>query len=298
MATCVRKAWLTLGALTVELEDETAGYFCQSLDLGWPDVRDVTNNRPDADGVDDRTKFMGARAVSADITAMASAGVAKIDDVASSFAPFMVPSARPVLHYVLDRSGATERTLTLRSSGYAWPIAGPFQRDIQLQWVAADPIARDPVQQIATAWSGTTGALGRVYNLVFPRVYPVGSGVATTGTIVGHGDVPIQPYLRIFGPITNPLVAFQTTGPPPVRSGFDMVYRIDAGHFVGIDTRVHTAYLDDDPTQSVLSAIDWGGFMKWPVLPNAPDSTALSLTGTGTTSSTQVVATWNDGFLT
>ena len=296
MATCVRKAWLTLGALTVALEDETAGYFCQSLDLGWPDVRDVVSNRPDADGVDDRTKLMGARAVSADITAMASAGVAKIDDVASSFAPFMVPSARPVLHYVLDRSGATERTLTLRSAGYAWPIAGPFERDIQLQWVAADPIARDPVQQIATAWAGT-GTLGRVYNLVYPRVYPVGSGPATTGTIVGHGDVPIRPYVRIFGPVTAPRVSFVTTGPPAVGFVIALTSRIDAGNFVGVDTVNHTAYLNDDPTQSVLANLDWS-VTKWPALPNFPDSTALSMTGTGTTSSSQVAVTWNDGFMT
>ena len=49
---------------------------------------------------------MGTRVVSADITALAGAG-ARIDDVADNFAPFMVPSARPVLHYVLDRPGAS-----------------------------------------------------------------------------------------------------------------------------------------------------------------------------------------------
>ena len=293
---CVRRAWLTLGALSVPLEDERQGYFCQSLDLGWPDVRDVVSNRPSQDGVDDRTQYMGSRAISAAITAMASAGVGKIDDVASSFAPFMVPSARPVLHYVLDRSGATERTLTLRSAGYAWPIAGPFQRDIQLQWVAADPVARDPVVQIATAWSGTTGALGRVYPLVFDRAYPVGSGVATTGTIIGHGDVPIRPYLRIFGPITAPIAHMQQSNPNG-GGQVALTNRIDAGHFVGVDTVAHTAYMDDDPAQSVLADLDWANTV-WPVLANAPASTLLSLMGTGTTSSTQVAATWQDGYLT
>ena len=216
--TCVRRAWLTLGALSLPLEDESSGYFCQSLDLGWPESREVVNNRPDADGIDDRTRLMGGRAVSADIFATAGAG-AQVDAVASAFGPFMVPSARPVLHYVLDRPGATERTLTLRAAGYAWPIAGPFERDIQLQWVAADPIARDPVAQTVVAWAGT-GILGRVYNLVFPRVYPAGAGLPSTAQIVGHGDVPIQPYVRIFGPITNPRVTFDTVGPPvaPIRN--------------------------------------------------------------------------------
>jgi hypothetical protein len=288
----VRTAWLTLGSLSMPLEDLSAGYGCQSLDLGWPDVRDVVSNRPDADGIDDRTKYMGGRNITADITALSGAG-ARIDEVAAAFGPFMVPSARPVLHYVLDRDANTERTLTLRSSGYAFAVAGPFQRDIQLAWVAADPVARDPAVQTATAWAGT-GVLGRVYNLVFPRVYPVGSAVATRGTIVGHGDVLIRPYLRIFGPITAPVVQFFTTS---VGYNVTLTSRIDAGHFVGIDTVRHTAWLDDDPNQSVLASVDWNN-TKWPTLPNAPDYTSMGLSGSGTTSSSQVAATWQDGYLT
>ena len=293
--TCVRSAWLTLGARTMPLENATAGYFCTSLDLGWPAVRTVVNNRPDQDGIDDRTRLMGARTVSAEIAALAGAG-ARIDQVASSFGPFMVPSARPVLHYILDRGANVERTLTLRGSGYAWPVTGPFQRTIQLQWVAADPIARDPVAKTATAWAGT-GVLGRVYNLVFPRVYPVGAGLPTSAIITSLGDVPVQPYLRIFGPITNPRVTFDTAGPPGVHSEVGMTYRIDAGHFVGIDTQRHTAYLDDLPNQSVLASINWSS-LKWPVLPVTPDSTLMQLSGTGTTLASQVAATWQDGYLT
>ena len=290
--TCVRSAWLTLGALTMPLEGD--GYFCSSLDLGWPEVREVTNNRPDADGIDDRTRLMGGRVVQADITALAGAG-ARIDDVAAAFGPFMVPSARPVLHYVLDRGANTERTLTLRGSGYAWPVVGPFQRDISLQWVAADPIARDPNAQTVVAWAGT-GVLGRVYNLVFPRVYPVGAGLPSTAQIIGHGDVPVQPYVRIFGPVTNPRVTFDTVGPPSAHYEVGLTARIDAGHFVGIDTRAHTAWLDDVASQSMLASLTWAS-LKWPMLPNAPDATTMALTGSGTTSASQVAATWQDGFL-
>ena len=292
--TCVRRAWLTLGALSLPLEG--AGYFCTSLDLGFPEVREVSTSRPDADGLDDRTRLMGGRVVTADISALAGAG-ARIDEVAAAFAPFMVPSARATLHYVLDRDANTERTLTLRGSGYAVPIAGPYQRDIQLQWVAADPIARDPTIHSSTAWAGT-GVLGRVYNLVYPRVYPVGAGEAVVGEIVGHGDVPIQPYLRIFGPVTDAYVYFSSQAPPYHAGWIGVRGRIDAGHFVGLDTRAHTAYLDDDPTQSVLARLDWNN-LQWPVLPNWPATTGLYFTqGTGTTSSTQVVAEWQDGYLT
>ena len=93
-ASCARRAWLTLGARTLLLEDPSSGYFCTSLDLGYPTVRAVTNNRPDDDG---------------------------IDDVADNFAPFMVPSARPVLHYVLDRAGTARELLRTLEEAFGLP---------------------------------------------------------------------------------------------------------------------------------------------------------------------------------
>lgn len=302
--TCVRSAWLTLGTLSVPLEDDTAGYFCQSLDLGYPDVREVVNNRPGMDGIDDRTTLMGGRTVTAEITALAGAG-ARIDAVAASFAPFMTPAVRPVLHYVLDRPGAAERTLTLRAAGYSWPIVGADERDIQLQWVAADPVIRDPTLQTATAWSGAhPGNPGRLYNLTFNRLYPVGGGGPIPGTIESPGDVAVRPRLRIYGPITGPVVNFAMSDPVAGSSSaavyFLAGYRIDAGHFVDVDTAAKTAYVDDDPTQPALSALDWSQMgAGWPVLPVLPATTQMTLTALGgnTTGVTQVQATWQDGYL-
>ena len=71
---CARYAWLTLGNQSVYLEDPDLGYFCTSLDLGFPTVRAVVNNRPDQHGIDDWTALWGERAVTASITAVRSAG--------------------------------------------------------------------------------------------------------------------------------------------------------------------------------------------------------------------------------
>jgi hypothetical protein len=152
--TCVRKAWLVLGAQSIQLDNPAAGYFCQSLDLGTPIVRDVTVNRPDMHGMDDRSAYFAGRTVTVNIIALRGAG-AQIDAVAASFAPYMLPGARPVLHYVLDRPGAPERVLTLRGESYDFPIVGPSQRDIVLTFVAADPVVRDPVTQSVTSYSGS-----------------------------------------------------------------------------------------------------------------------------------------------
>jgi hypothetical protein len=288
---CVRQAWLVLGSQTVQLENAALGYFCQSLDLGYPAVREVTNNRPDQDGADDRTAYMGPRVVSASITALAGAG-ASIDTVAASFAPFMLPSVRPVLHYVLDRPGTAdaERTLTLRASAYSWPIVGPFERDISLQWVASDPIARATDTEYVTAWSGSPAPFGRQYPLAFPRAYPAGTSGAIHGNINVIGDVAARPLLRIFGPITganvyiNPFTVYTLAN-----------YVINAGAWLDIDTQARTAVLNSDPSQNAAAAIDWGK-TSWPVL--TPGQTwVMALLGSSTTPATQVQAHWMEGYL-
>jgi hypothetical protein len=276
------------------LEDETQGYFCESLDLGFPAVREVVNNRPDQDGTFDRTALMGSRQVSASIVALAGAG-ARIDQVAAMFAPFMSPAARPELHYVLDRDDAPERVLTVRAAGYSWPIVGASTRAIQLQFVAPDPIARDLDTDTATAWAGVAGPSGRTYPLTFPRHYPAGGGGAVTGQIVTTGDVDAFPVLTIYGPITGAQVAIN--GPSDAfLVPFVAGYTIGAGQFVVVDTKAKTALVGGDPSQSVITQIDWAN-VAWPAI--APDVTYfLSLTGSGTTGVSQVVATWRDGYLT
>jgi hypothetical protein len=294
--TCVRQAWLTLGSLSVPLESWSGGWFCSNLDLGFPEVREVINNRPDTDGAVDRTQFMGARLVSAEIKAEAGAG-ARIDDVADNFAPFMVPSARPVLHYILDRPGAAERTLTLRAVGYSWPIQGNIERDIQLQWKAADPIVRDPVVQTVTALAGAAGGSGRTYPLVYSRTYPTGGGAPSTATIASQGDLPVRPLLDIYGPITGPVVTFTPSVGAPSKVAFVAAFRIDQGHYVQVDTVAKTAYLDGPGGASELAWLDWFN-TAWPVLPVNPATTTMGLAGGSTTGSSQAQAIWQDGYLT
>lgn len=299
MAACVRKAWLTLGSQTLQLEDPTMGYFCEELDLGYPAPREVSNNRPDQDGVDDRTTLIGARTVAASIHVIAMAGNS-IDQAATLFAPYMNPAVRPVLHYVLDRPGAPERTLTLRAANYAWPIAGANERAVQLQWVASDPVAFDPVQKSATAWAGSTGN-GRVYNLVPNRIYPAGGSGEVLGRIVTLGDLPVMPLLRIYGPITAPRIQFQYPDMTYAYVTFLSTMIVNAGQYVEVDTRRHTAYLNGDPTKNLITSLDWYNSI-WPVCPpgNAPFGTYFWFWGTplNTSGVTQCQAFWQDRYLT
>jgi hypothetical protein len=296
---CVRQAWLVLPDSGLSIGLEGPGYFCQSLDLGAPVVREVTQNRPSADGTIDRTMYGGSRLVSANLTAIASAG-ARIDDVADNFGPFMAPSARPVLHYILDRGTNPERTIMLRPAAYNWPIVGAFQRDIQLQWVAPYPFASDVVVKSGTAYAGANPGLLRVYPLTFPRLYNIpGIGSPINATLSPGGDVCAKPDVSIYGPISGPLVRIvsQPSGYTVGRIAFVPGFRIDANHRVDVDTYEHTAWLDGDTGQSMLSQLDWTQMM-WPVLPMAPATAVMSLAGTNTSGTTQASISWQDLYFT
>jgi hypothetical protein len=296
---CVRRAWLVLGERVLPLEDDGAGYACTELDLGYPEVRDVVNNRPGQDGTDDRTVYMGSRAMSADI--YASGGSMTVDEIGAAFAPYMLPNARPELHYVLDRPGAPERVATVRAAAYTWPVSGKKTRAIHLGWVAPDPILRDPTEQVAVAMAGSTSANGRVYNFVPNRLYPPGAGAASTGEIRSAGDVVVRPLVRVYGPVTNPVVTLTPTtgadpsGPPAVLR-FARGFVIDAGAWVDVDTAAKTAYRNSDPAQSVMASMDWANTV-WPVLPTLPYFSWLTMAGDSTSSTTQAQARWHDGYL-
>lgn len=296
---CVRRAWLALGGRTLELEDDDAGYYCTELDLGYPEVREVITNRPDTDGTDDRTAYFGARAVAANIRARG--GTMSVDQIGALFAPFMLPSVRPELHYVLDRPGAPERVCTVRASGYSWPISGAHTREVHLGWVASDPIMRDPDEQIAGAYAGSSTGAGRLYPLTFPRLYPPGGNSPTTGIISSPGDLPVRPLIRIYGPITDPHVRLQVNDPDPTPVAiFDLYFVrgfiINTAHWVDVDADQRTVYADSDAAQPAMDKIDWQR-STWPVLPPAPAVTYMTLAGTTTAGVTQAQAIWQDGYL-
>jgi hypothetical protein len=298
--TGIRRAWLVLNGNALDLDNPGAGWACDSLDFGSPAIRTVTTPQPDRDGVYDRTKFYGSRVVSASIKTVRSMGAASIDEVAASFAPFMVPSARPELHYTLDRPdlGSPERYLTLRGAAYAFPIVGTVERDIQLQWEAADPIAYDPASYAISAHSGSPGSTGRTYALTFPRHYPAGTASPTNGTLASPGDVAARPVIQVWGPIegADVALAWQVAGITR-HVAFVSNYIIDAGHYVAVDGQHKTAYLDGDPTQNVIGQLDWS-VTTWPYLPPLPEWLVMSLSGASTSVLTQAIAIWADGYLT
>lgn len=292
---CVRTAWLKLGNLVQVLEDESAGYVCTSLDLGSPEVRAVVSNRPDHHGIDDRTRYYGARPITADIVAVAPD--ARIDEVAASFAPFMIPSNRPELHYVLDREDNPERVIVVRASDYGWPIAGAEKRAIHLAFVASDPIAYDPTLHSAASWAGTGSDAGRIYDLTFPRTYPVGSIPPISGQVRTDGDVAVRPTILIYGPVVAPEVDFRDESGGVQRFALKASATVDAGTWIEVNTDARTVLVNGDPGRNVIALVDWGRPSVWPIVEPGITYTFTMTAAGGTNQVSQAVAQWQDGYL-
>jgi len=164
-------------------------------------------------------------------------------------------------------------------------IDNAFRRDIQLQFVAADPIARAVTAQSVTATIGTTSA-----------------------TFSSPGQVPFKPLVRISA-VSGPLGTSSGAGGTNnfqirmngagVQIGalyFNNTYVLAAGHHIDIDTAARTALLDGDPTQSVLFQMDWTK-TQWPVFPILPSTCNFTCAGVDPTNSATFALTWNDGYL-
>jgi hypothetical protein len=296
---CIRKAWLTNRGVEMQLDDYQAGWVCTELNLGWPEVREVVNNKPDQDGVDDLTRYFGARAVSASI--VTSSHATQPDAVAAQWGRFMHPGTRSQLHYVLDRPGAEERVLVVRPSGYQWPINGSNKREVSLSFIAADPIARAAKLSTSAAWSGSSVVAGRTYNLTYDRYYPSGGGAEVAGFPSSSGDVATSPLLRVYGPITAPVVEWWSYL-EGVQSAyyvlaFEPGFIIASGEYVEIDCRNHSATRNGDRRLSCIDALLWGS-AGWPEVAPLPETNRLTLKGDSTDHLTQVQAIWRDGYLT
>jgi hypothetical protein len=301
-----RLFWLTTeDGRRIALENPEKGWAVTSLDLGSPEVREVTNPIPDASGVDDRTRWFGSRVVTAEIVAWPG-GTMALDDIARQFAAYIIPSRPVTLHMYLasDDTGPDrelERLVFMRGARYGSPMTHPSSRAIHLSWVAADPRVYSGVEYVAMARTGASVQPGRRYPLVFPRHYPPGGSFPESGEIRPRGEIPVSPLLRIYGPIAAPRVTFGITNPldgslQVARVPFLNTFRVDGGSYVEVDTKAKTAYVNGDTARPAMRFLAWPELV-WPVLPPEPTFTVMSITGQSTSEFTYVTAVWRNAYL-
>lgn len=260
--------------------------FLQNLQIGSPAVREVVDDRTDADGTDDETAYHGARAVSVDVRVLDTPG-----QLADQLTGFMHPRRRPYLCIVDDEWGG-ERRLRLRASQWTNPLdtmSGRL-RDVQLQWRAPDGVweATDEVAVGVNADSGVEA--GRTYDLVFPRDY------GTTGSVgayqlVNPGTAWADYRVRLYGPAVGPRWTDDQTG---ATIAFTPEMSLAAGEYVELDTRERSAVLNSDASLSRLHLVDFEVTTWWQLRPgtNVVRYNPLAEAGAGTRAELVYRPTW------
>jgi hypothetical protein len=266
--------------------DPYQGYVVTALDLGYPTVRTVVQDAPDADGTIDTTSFVGARYVNANITLNPVA--ATKEQMRARLRAFMSPKLRPTMFVALD--GEAEKQLTLRASLWSNLIQNPAYATVAAQWAAPYGILESADQHSATVLATGQGVEGgRVYDLEYDRTYIGGTVIGET-IISNAGDADAYPLIRMYGPATDPTLRNVTQDRALVFTGLT----IGAGEFVELDTRAKTIRYQGDPTDSRYSTLDFPASSWWTLSPGLNTIRFLPATYTAPA---QAELVWRDAWI-
>lgn len=251
------------GLPTVLLEGQH-GVTVDTLDLGFPVIRAVTEPRPDADGDLDTTAYLGPRTVTITGVVDAALGFTRQEIFDFLFA-FCRPDLRPTLQYRLEND-TEERFITLRADQGSWPINWPGTTGFTLSFRAPYGIQEKVLPELASVDATEPVEAGRVYDLTFDRTYPASSPIGVV-TMTNEGNAYAYPRLLLYGPVEGPAIENQTTGK---RLEFPGLI-IAGGDFLEIDTREKTIRLNGLAAQSRYSYLDFDVSEWWTVRPGAND---------------------------
>lgn len=243
-----------------------------SIDVPFPEVREVAEDRPDTDGSRDSTAFHGSRAVS--IEAEFYDTPATLMDQVSFF---LHPASRPYL-YVQDTEWSDERRLRLRSDQHSGTIEGgadDVYREVQFQWKAPEGVWENASQETAVIRAdieSTTGAAVTAGTGL--HITPSGL-VLPPSTAAGSKEVNIAGSVarlhwvaRLYGPAKAPNFSVDTTNETIV---FHNNVEIPAGDYVEIDSRDRTVYYNGMVSASRLQWINYAQTQWWTLRAGLPN---------------------------
>jgi hypothetical protein len=239
---------------------------------GWsssaPTAAAITD-REDADGAWPAPTRYTARTVTLEGTAIAPSQTAMV--AAKDRFNACAATATPTALRVAERH-LTRRALVQRNGTAAVADRGPLAFEFGMQLSATDPLRYDDAEATVSTDLSNVSAAGRTYPRLYPLVYAPGTD-ATHGllTVANAGNASTGGTLRIFGPVTNPLVTHLPTG-RQLKLGLT----IANSSVVEINLDDHTVVLDGSVSRrSFLSPAQW-----WR---HAPGLTRLSFSGTAPT---------------
>lgn len=256
----------------------------QKLSTPGPDVRESMDPRPNADGEDDQTLFHGSRAVTIALTVLPRPDAHLIAD---QLYPWVVPSRRSYL--IVQRNGwPSPRRMLIRGDQFGEPVTGPGPWvQLLLPWKAAEGVWESVQEFSATIFPSGTASNA----LVLPFTLPItlGSGSPPGARVLTvAGTVPTPPTIRLYGPVTGPVLTNQTVG---TSIAFRPTYAIPAGEYVEIAYRPQFSVKANGDGVSRLGSVDWSASDPWLL---QPGDNQLSLAGSGISAVTQAVVFYRE----
>lgn len=259
---------------TLEL-DETNGVVVEKFDLGYPNVRENVKSNPNADGVADRSQFLGERVVSLDMAIFTANKAANMQAIRS----YCHPSRRPILTFTLDNSG-TLYQIPLRISESRMPIESSSSYRMQLAG-KAPPFYTSPTISGAATDADDTIIAGLTFPLTFNFTLG-GAGSSSSIYIYNTGHASLWPTYEIRGPVTNPVIINKTTGEQIVFTGLAIA-----------DNDI--MYVDPLRGTVVLNDTDFASYVDYSVstwFDANVGTTQIQLQGFGTDVNTAIFAYW------
>jgi phage-related protein len=209
------------------------------LDLGFPAIRENVEDRPGQSGQYDYTSLYSARTITMSLkileTDTAPAAVTR-----RQLRAWLAPSKSPQLvwQFVNDVEmyadlTASDLSNTLNKRAF---ITGTTDAVLSYK-VASGRFLSTTVQDIFIPYSGVS--TGRTYPLTYPRTYPAATGV-NTANVLNSGTENTYPIVRLFGPMSSPKIANETTGLYLEFAGLT----INAGDYIEINLAERTVQLN------------------------------------------------------
>lgn len=238
--------------------DDTELVHITEVDWGYPEVREVADDRPLADGTIDQTTHFGSRLVTlTGKVAIDWQSRGRRQAAMNALAPFLRPGARPWLYSRFD-DGLVRRIL-LRADQFSRPQIANVQ-DLSLSFKSPTGVFEDdPAQTVRLI--PEVEIQGRRYDLIHDRVYPTGTG--TAWLVTNLGSTPADWTCRIFGPCVAPAIVNVTTGEMVSLAGLTL----GRDQFVEVSSREHTVLADGLPENSRWQTVDYVATTWWQLPP-------------------------------
>lgn len=272
------------------------GYVVTNFDPGFPTVRSVVSDNPDAHGVQDRTQFFGDRVVSLTIEVFGRHGKSRTEAM-QAITRYTVPGLRPQLIWIpdkyaegfdvgIDELPADDEVyfFNLRVDGGAMPARNVSGYTMHLTF-RSPPFYYTRLQTATAEWvdEGPAGS-----TLEFPLEFPIvwQAGTPATLRIVNDGHVPLKPKFTVHGPINNFTLVKRDTG-----ETFSTTEDLAEGETAIIDMSRYEITVSN----KLVVDIGLGADLTWFECPVG--TTEIQLQGSNIGGTTRLVAEWASPFI-